>query len=105
MKPTDLTKRANALAADSSIPLGTTESFPLPGVVTMIRVEPQIWGRNDKGDLVQGCFRVGSIYLPAASSGMTFPPISGWSKAGAILTVLSLSVGTVATVVSMRGGR
>ena len=40
-----------------------------------------------------------------ANTGMTLPPISGWSKAATVLTVLSLSVGTVATVVSMRGGR
>ena len=105
IKPEGLTKRAGALAADSSVPLGTTESYPLPGVVTMIRVEPQVWGRDDKGNLVQGCFRSGSVYLPAANAGMTLPPISGWSKAATVLTVLSLSVGTVATVVSMRGGK
>ena len=37
--PEALLARAVALAADQSIPLGTTESFPLPGVTTLIRVE------------------------------------------------------------------
>lgn len=105
--PDALAKRRDALAADQAVPLGMTESFPLPGVVTMIRIEPRVWGKDDKGNLVQGCFRTGSVFLPsatAAGAGIT-PPVDGWSKAATILTVASLAVGTVATVVSMRGGK
>jgi hypothetical protein len=105
-QPDALVKRATALAADENVPLGTTESFPLPGVVTMIRVEPRIWGKDEKGNFVQGCFRTGSVYLPyaaATGAGITPPQVSGWSKAATILTVASLAVGTVATIVSMRG--
>lgn len=104
-KPDALVKRASALAADQSVPLGTTESFPLPGVVTLIRVEPQVWGKDDKGNLVQGCFRSGSVYLPYGTgqgAGIRPPQVDGWSRAATILTVASLSVGTVATVASLR---
>jgi len=103
--PDALAKRAAALTDDQSVPLGTTESFPLPGVVTMIRVEPHVWGRDDKGNLVQGCFRATEIYLPAESgmgAGVRPPQVDGWSRAATILTVTSLSVGTVATVASLR---
>ena len=104
-QPDALVKRAAALAADQSVPLGTTESFPLPGVVTLIRVEPQVWGKDDKGNLVQGCFRSGSVYLPYGTgqgAGIRPPQVDGWSRAATILTVASLSVGTVATVASFR---
>lgn len=107
--PDALTKRAAALAADQAVPLGTTESFPLPDVVPMIRVEPRVWNKDEKGNVVQGCFRNGSVYLPyatAAGAGITPPQVSGLSKAVTVLTVASLSVGTVATIVSLhRGGR
>jgi hypothetical protein len=104
--PDALAKRAAAMAADQAVPLGTTESYPLPGVVTMIRVEPRVWGRDDRGNLVQGCFRTGSVYLPsltASGAGLRPPQVDGWSRAATILTVASLSVGTVATIASLRG--
>src|SRR5271169_2146032 len=105
--PDALTKRATALAADQAVPLGTTESFPLPGVITMIRVEPRVWGKDEKGNSVQGCFRTGSVYLPyaaAAGAGIRPPQVDGWSRAATYLTVASLSVGTVATLVSLHRG-
>jgi len=99
--PDALAKRAAALAGDQVVPLGTTESYPLAGVTALIRVEPRIWD-----NLAQGCFRKGIVYLPyatAAGAGVTPPStMSGWQKAATILTVASLSVGTVATVVSLR---
>jgi hypothetical protein len=105
--PDSLAKRAAALASDQSVPLGTTESFPLPGVITLIRVEPRVWGKDDKGNLVQGCFRSGSVYLPYASAtgaGIRPPQVDPWSRAATYLTVASLSVGTVATIVSLHRG-
>jgi hypothetical protein len=104
--PDALAKRRDALAADQGVPLGATESYPLPGVVTLIRVEPRIWGKDDKGNVVQGCFRSAVVYLPyatASGAGLTAPSgMSGWQKAATVLTVASLSVGTVATIVSLR---
>jgi hypothetical protein len=94
--PDALAQRAQAIAADSAIPLGTTESYPLPGVVTLIRVEPRTWSRDANGALVEGCFRVGGIFLPAG-----IPPSGGDSSLGktvGILTAVSLVVGTVATL-------
>lgn len=105
--PDALAKRAAALASDQSLPLGTTESFPLPGVITLIRVEPRVWGKDDKGNLVQGCFRSGSVYLPYASAtgaGIRPPQVDPWSRTATVLTVASLSVGTVATLVSLHRG-
>lgn len=105
--PEALAKRAQAIAADTAVALGTTESFPLPGVTVLLRVEPHVWGRNEKGDLVQGCFRAGAIFLPSGA-----PPVPATvtppeeSKAGKIvtgLTVASLAVGIVATLASLGG--
>lgn len=83
------------------MPLGATESYPLPGVTTLIRVEPRIWGRDAQGELVQGCFRSGGIYLP---DGETVTPPSSpddkLSKTIGILTAVSLVVGTAATLVT-----
>jgi len=105
--PDALAKRATSVAADTSVPLGTTESYPLPGVVALIRVEPHAWARDAGGNLVQGCFRAGAIFLPsgaAAGAGVT-PPTDGTSKVVGVLTVVSLAVGTVATIASMKGGK
>jgi hypothetical protein len=101
--PVALTNRAQALAADPSAPLGTTESYPLPGVAVLIRVEPHVWGRDTQGTLVEGCFRTAIAYLPAAGTapptGVTPPSTgSGLAQAVGILTVVSLTVGTVATL-------
>lgn len=97
--PEALAKRAVLFAADLEIPLGSTESYPLPGVTTLIRVEPHTWGRDMSGNLVQGCFRTGAVFLP--SEGVTPPEKSGgWEKAIAVLTVASLAVGTAATLYS-----
>lgn len=101
--PEGLDKRRNALVADSGVPLGTTESYPLPGVTTLIRVEPHVWGRDSSGNLTQGCFRTGMVYLP--SVGVVTPPVDGWSKAATIMTVASLAVGTIATIASLRGSK
>lgn len=99
--PEALEKRATTFAADTTIPLGATESYPLPGITTLIRIEPRVWTRDGVGNLVQGCFRSAGIYLPSL---MVAPPQerdgSGWQKAIPVLTVLSLAVGTAATLYS-----
>jgi hypothetical protein len=85
------------MADDASVPLGTTESFPLPGVTTLIRVEPRVWNRDAQGALVQGCFRAGSVYLPVDA--VVAPTDSdSLSKTISVLTVVSLAVGTAATL-------
>jgi hypothetical protein len=102
--PDGLSKRAAALAADASLPLGVTESYPLPGVTTLIRVEPRAWSRDDKGALVQGCFRTSGIYLPddapEGAGTITPPSTSRIDKTVGVLTAVSLVVGTVATLVT-----
>ena len=98
--PDALDKRAAALVADQSVALGSTESYPLPGVTTLIRIEPHIWSRDSQGSLVEGCFRAGAIYLPdsaPAGAGVT-PPSSKLDRTVGILTAVSLAVGTVATL-------
>ncbi len=100
--PDALAKRALALASDPAVPLGATESYPLPGVTTLIRVEPRVWGRDAQGDLVEGCFRVGGVFLPNGTpeGASVTPPASSskWDRAITILTVASLAVGTAATI-------
>jgi len=99
--PEALDKRAAVFASDLSVPLGSTESYPLPGVTTLIRIEPRVWSRDAQGNLVQGCFRSVGIYLPSGDD--VTPPEkdgSGWNKAIAVLTVASLAVGTAATLYS-----
>lgn len=99
--PDALMKRAKAVIDDPAVPLGATESYPLPGVTTLIRVEPRVWGRDEKGDLVEGCFRMAGIYLPggtAEGAGIKPPSSNRWDRAITILTVASLAVGTAATI-------
>jgi hypothetical protein len=106
--PDALAKRAQAVAADAAVPLGTTESFPLPGITALIRVEPHVWGRDAQGNLVQGCFRAGAIFLPSgapAVSAVTAPQEGGAGKLIAGLTVASLAVGILATVASFGGDK
>ena len=89
------------MVADQGVPLGTTESYPLPGVTTLIRVEPRVWNRDPQGTLVQGCFRSAGLYLPsgsAAAAGITAPSDAGLSRTVGVLTVVSLAVGTTATI-------
>ena len=102
--PDALLKRAQALVDDATVPLGATESYPLPGVTTLIRVEPRVWSRDTQGNLEQGCFRSAGIYLPEMS--VVTPPSSdktntlvGW------LTAASLAVGIGATIFSMGDGK
>lgn len=96
--PDALASRAQAFASDASIPLGATESYPLPGVTTLLRIEPRVWGRDAQGGLVQGCFRTGGIFLPDGSSEPVTPPTAGIDKAVGVLTAVSLAVGTVVTL-------
>jgi hypothetical protein len=82
-----------------------TESYPLPGVTVLIRVEPHAWSRDAQGNLVQGCFRAGAIFLPsgsAAGAGITAPSADGLSRTVGILTVVSLAVGTAATIATWK---
>jgi hypothetical protein len=93
------------MAADQTVSLGATQSYPLPGVVTLIRVEPHLWSRDASGAPITGCFRSSGIYLPAGVTPDTTdvtPPsdedtLGKWVGG---LTVVSLLVGTVATLAS-----
>lgn len=100
--PEALTKRAVALAGDPGISLGATESYPLPGVVALMRVEPRIWRRGAQDSLIEGCFRSTVLFLPsgaAAGAGITPPSESDrTAKIVGVLTAISLVVGTVATI-------
>jgi hypothetical protein len=104
-----LSARATALATDPSVPLGSTESYPLPGVTTLIRVEPHAWSRDAQGNLVEGCFRSSSIYLPSGSSAIagvtTAASDQGLNRTVNILTALSLAVGTAATIAAWKRGQ
>jgi hypothetical protein len=105
--PDALAARASALTADPTVPLGATESYPLPGVTTLLRVEPHAWGRDPQGNLTQGCFRATGVYLPsgsAAGAGVT-APTDGWAKPVEVLTAVSLAVGTAATLAAWKGGK
>jgi len=90
------------MIGDQALPLGSTSSYPLPGVVTLIRLEPHTWRRNVDGQLEQGCFRSASVYLPEAER--VEAPESPTSKLINRLTIASLAVGIVATFVSLRKG-
>lgn len=107
--PAALSARASALVADPTVPLGATESYPLPGVTTLVRVEPHTWNRDAQGNLVAGCFRAGGIYLPsgaAAGAGVTAPAADeGLNRTVGILTAVSLAVGTAATIAAWKGGK
>lgn len=89
-----------AIVDNASMSLGSTESYPLPGVTALVRLEPHVWARDAQGALVQGCFRSAGVYLPEGSSGGLSPPDEGssLSKTIAVLTVASLAVGTAATL-------
>lgn len=98
--PEALARRAAAFAADQSVPLGSTESYPLPGVTTLIRIEPHAWGRDEKGALVQGCFRTGAIFLPAPE--VSAPEAGKLDKIVGVLTAVSLAVGTAVTIATWK---
>jgi hypothetical protein len=107
LKPDVLAKRAQAMADDQNIPLGTTESYPLPGVTVLIRVEPHIWSRDAQNNFVQGCFRAAGIYLPilAPTGAGLNPPAATDSTLTYVVTALtavSLTVGSIATLASLR---
>lgn len=105
--PDALAARAKALVQDPSVPLGVTESFPLPGVTTLLRLEPRTFDRDAQGNLVEGCFRVTGIYLPIATAegaGVVAPSdTGGLTKTVAVLTAASLSVGIVASLAAWGG--
>lgn len=89
-----------ALADDAQVPLGTTETFPLPGVTALIRVEPRLWQNGEPG-----CFRAGAVYLPAFTTETVVAPTAKdrtkLEVTIAVLTVASLTVGTIATLSSL----
>lgn len=99
--PHALQARAADLAAQAEI--GAAEHFQLPGVVTLIRVEPRAWKRDENGTVVQGCFQTGVVYLPAPTEVIIPPEKGGLTRleiAVAVLTVVSLGVGIAATISS-----
>lgn len=60
-----------------------------------------MWSRDSTGTLVEGCFRAAVVYLPAAAppaAGVTAPAGDNLSKTVGVLTVVSLAVGTAATL-------
>jgi hypothetical protein len=99
--PEALAQHAERLSADQVVPLGTTESHPIPGITTLIRVEPRSWAKDAHGVFQQGCFRVGAIYLPSGTPAVTtsvVPPMSRMAKAVTTLSVISLTIGIAATL-------
>lgn len=96
--PDALAARAKAMADDQAVPLGTTESYPIPGVTVLVRVEPRAWNRDTAGALTEGCFRAGAVFLPA----IVAPSSDRLTKTIAILTAVSLAVGTVATIAAWK---
>lgn len=100
--PDALAQRARAMATDASTPMGAMESFPLPGVVALIRVETHVWGPDASGKLVAGCFRTAGAYLPVEKTTLVQPLTreSPWAKAAAILTVFTVGAGIIATLTS-----
>jgi hypothetical protein len=104
--PAAVAARAQALSNDTSIPLGATESYPLPGTTALILVEPHPWTRDDKGAIVTGCFHGAGVYVPSGEP--VTPPLveeAGMSKTVGILTVASLSVGLLLSVPALFRGR
>ena len=58
--------------------------------------------RSDQGQLIQGCFRAGGIYLPIYTAEKITPPTTDkLTKAVNVLTVISLAIGTVATLAAL----
>jgi hypothetical protein len=100
--PDALSNRAQTIVQNSTAPLGVVESYPLPGVTALIRVETHVWGRDTTGALVQGCFRAAGVYLPAESPLEKVTPPSDdssrLSKTVGILTAASLLIGIVGAV-------
>jgi hypothetical protein len=101
--PPALLARAQAIANDTSVVPGATESFPLPGVTTLLRLEPRDWMRDDQGNLIEGCFRVTGIYLPLPATSSTQAPSASApedkvSKTVGVLTVVSLAVGILGSL-------
>lgn len=91
------------MVANQSLPLGSTESFALPGITALLRVETHPWARGDDGQHVQGCFRVADVYLPADEphrESVVAPAqsVDGLAKTIGVLTVVSLVVGTATTL-------
>lgn len=105
--PEPIARRATEIAADESVPLGTTESHPLAGTAVLVRVEPRAWQRQG-GELVEGCFRAGAIYVPSSSSSHVSevtPPAQKpdtLARTVTILTAVSLVIGIGATVLRGR---
>ena len=105
--PVDLAKRAQAVSDDQNTPMGATESFPLPGVIALIRLEPRVWARDAQGNFMEGCFRATGVYLPGTTTPVSqvTPPSedsSPFAKTIGVLTVGSLAVGIIATIASWR---
>jgi hypothetical protein len=100
--PDALAQRAQTMAMDTAVPMGTVESFPLPGVVALIRVETHVWGPDGAGKLAAGCYRVAGLYLPVEKRTLVQPVTreSTWTKTAAVLTAVTLSIGLAATLTS-----
>jgi len=105
--PSALANRGIDMALDPGVPMGATESFPLPGVVALLRVETHVWGPDpgSAGKIVAGCFRVTGVYLPAETTTLVQPVTreSDWTKVAAVLTAVTLSIGLAATLASWAG--
>lgn len=103
--PPELRERARRFAAEE--PLGATlatSSSTHPPV--LIQVEPQIWQENADGSVSRGCFQVGAIYVPFTAAEKVAPPATPsrtkLEVAVGVLTVVSLTVGTLVTLSSWR---
>ena len=102
--PDVLARAAADLAADSSVPVGATTNYALPGVVVLLRVEPHVWGPDGAGKLVAGCFRACGVYVPVVPGDPSVQPPtvvreSPWTRTAAILTVFTIAGGILASLV------
>jgi len=97
--PAPLAARAQAVASDQTVPLGATESFPLPGVTVLIVCEPHAWSTDAAGNAVEGCFHGATVFLPTGAAPPAAPTApSSLSTAVGVLTLVSLVAGLWLTV-------
>ena len=103
----ELRARAERFAVEE--PVGAVLATRIYGPSILIRSEPQIWRENADGSVSRGCFQVGAVYVPSTTvEKVTLPPASSMSKlevAVGVLTVISLTVGTVVTLSSWKKKR
>ena len=108
----ELRARAERFVAEE--PIGTTlvsggPSFAYP--LVLIRSEPQIWRENADGSISRGCFQASAVYVPYTATERVTPPSTAFRGPTkleitvGVLTVVSLTVGTLVTLSSWKKRR